>query len=244
MSTVFVVIAGGLLALLAARSYFPAPLRAPQDQIGSQETNAQARSATSESTAGHAAEELRLRKHVPEQETQLAKLHADEQRLLGQVSDLRDVVAHLRSELTDVRAQTVALASQPGALVHPKEAEVQSREVTPGKPKSPAAQTEAHDKIRVHRDTGYSGPRHSVRGLLLLARDQLVQGYADRSSRALDSAETKALNNNATYGGEQDPTKSRLVQRIQDAREALKDGEKDEALYLIKLALSGIKVAR
>ena len=246
MSTVLIVVAGGLLAILVGRSYFATPQIASDLPVRAQQTDKPV-VAGAGSVAGQADPQSGLQNGVPQRQEELASLRADAKSLLGQSAELRDTVAQLRAELSNVRAQIIAMHSQAGNLQKSEEIQLQSASawetLTSSKPTALAARTKTHVAIE-SRSSGPSGSQHSVREFLLLAHDQLARGRVNRTVAALDSAETKALNNNAAYRGEQDPTKSRLVQRIEDARDALRAGNRDEALDLIKLALSGVKTAR
>lgn len=246
MSTVLLAIAVGLLAILVVRSYFPTPQIAPDLPVRAQQ-NPTPIVTDASSVTRQADPQSGSQSGVPQRQDKLASLSAEEKSLLGQAAALRNTVAQLRAELGEVRAQTNTMHSQAANLQKPQETQLQSasasKALAPSKPTSLVARTTTHVS-KDSRSAGPAGSKHSVREFLLLARDQLAIGHVNRTMGALDSAETKALNNNAAYRGEQDPTKSRLVQRIEDARDALGMGNRDEALDLIKLALSGVRATR
>jgi hypothetical protein len=92
-----------------------------------------------------------------------------------------------------------------------------------------------------------SSPRHptkvpnprSARDYLILAREQLERGLVTAARYSLETAETHALNNNSAYRSDKDPTQSRLIRRIEAAREALNSNDLSLALDLTKRAIPG-----
>jgi hypothetical protein len=87
-----------------------------------------------------------------------------------------------------------------------------------------------------HRSTAVANPR-SARDYLLVAKRNLQAGTIREANDALETAETYALNNNAAYKPGQDPTQSRLIRRIEGAREALRVNDRSGALFLTTMAI-------
>jgi hypothetical protein len=70
------------------------------------------------------------------------------------------------------------------------------------------------------------------------ARASLAAGHTGASQQSLEMAETRALERPVQMGETDRPSNSKLVGNIRDARHAIGEGNRQNAMHLIDLALS------
>lgn len=70
------------------------------------------------------------------------------------------------------------------------------------------------------------------------ARASLAAGHTGATQQSLEMAETRALDRSVASGETDRPSDGKLVGTIRDARHAVGDGDRQNAMHLIDLALS------
>lgn len=83
-----------------------------------------------------------------------------------------------------------------------------------------------------------AGTNATAHEYLNAARAALVAGRTGEAQQSLEMAETRALDRSVLQGQESQPSPSRFVSRISEARHALGDGDSARAIALIDRALS------
>jgi hypothetical protein len=83
-----------------------------------------------------------------------------------------------------------------------------------------------------------AGDSAASREHLRAARSSLVAGRTGQAQQSLEMAETRLLDRSVPQGQTDIPSASPLVAQIRDARKALGDGDRAQAMLLIDRALS------
>lgn len=82
------------------------------------------------------------------------------------------------------------------------------------------------------------GEDAAPRDYLLSAKASLVNGHTGQAQEALEMAETRALDRSVADGQSGTPSDSPFVVHIRDALHALGNGNRDQAIHLIDVALA------
>jgi hypothetical protein len=82
------------------------------------------------------------------------------------------------------------------------------------------------------------GEGAAPRDYLLSAKASLANGHTGQAQQALEMAETRALDRSFADGQSGTPSDSPFVARIRDALHALGNGNRDQAIHLIDVALA------
>ena len=98
---------------------------------------------------------------------------------------------------------------------------------------------DTHSLIAPTLPPSSAGANATVHEYLTAARAALVAGRTGEAQQSLEMAETRALDRSVVADQADEPSRSRFVARISDARHSLGNGDTARTLALIDLALAG-----
>jgi hypothetical protein len=98
--------------------------------------------------------------------------------------------------------------------------------------------SDTHSAIAPNLPSPPLGEDTGARAYLAAARSSLQRGHTGEAQQSLEMAETRLLDRSVTQSQIDDPSASRMVRTISDARRALGDGNTQLAMQIIDRTLT------